>query len=75
MDLCKDCAAVRDGRLQRNPTDLVFFQHQTYGPASCPECGAKWFQVGGGMVLLGKRIGPKRALTATPIPRARRTSG
>jgi len=31
--------------------------------------------VRGGMVLLGKRIEPKRALTAKPIPRARRTSG
>jgi hypothetical protein len=75
MDLCKDCAAVLHGRLQRNPTQLVHSQHETYGPASCPECGAKWYHVRGGMVLLGKRIGPKRALSANPIPRTRRTTG
>ena len=75
MDLSKDSAAAFDGRLQRNPTHLIYSQHETYGPATCPECGARWFRVRSGMVLLGKRIGPKRALTATPIPRTRRTSG
>ena len=74
MDLSKDSAAAFDGRLQRNPTHLIYSQHQTYGPATCPECGAKWFHVGGGMVLLGKRIGPKRAFTAEPIARTRRGS-
>ncbi len=75
MDLCKDCTAALDGRSQRNPTQLVHSQHETYGPATCPECGAKWFRVGDRMVLAGQRIGPKRALTAKPIRGTRRTSG
>ena len=74
MDLCKDCKVALDGRLQRNATHLIHCQDETYGPATCPECGARWFGVRGGMVLLGKRIGPKRAFTAEPIARTRRGS-
>ena len=65
--------AVLGGQLQRNPTDLVNYQHETYDPASCPECGAKWYRVRGGMVLLHKRNAPKRALTAKRVG-TRRTS-
>jgi len=75
MYFCKDCTAAIEGRSQRNPTHLVHSQHEAYAPATCPECGAKWFCVGDRMVLAGQRIEPKRALTVKPIPGTRRTSG
>ena len=56
MDLCKDCTAALDGRVQRNPTHLVHSQKQTYGPASRPECVAKWFRAGDRIVLADKHV-------------------